>query len=63
MGVKIILSQQKRPTALFSEKLSDVRQKWSIYENEVYAMVIALKPKNYLIGNEFILFSKDLKVV
>ena len=34
---------EKRPVAFFNEKLSDARRKWSIYDQEFYAVVRALK--------------------
>ncbi|CAL8993802.1 unnamed protein product [Prunus brigantina] len=53
-----VLSQDKRPVAFFSEKLSNARQKWSTYDQEFYAVVRALKQwEHYLIQKEFVLFT------
>jgi hypothetical protein len=41
----------------FSEKLGEVRQKWSTYELKLYAVLRALKVwEHYLIQGEFVLY-------
>jgi ribonuclease HI len=53
-----VLSQEKRPVAFFSEKLSEARQKWSTNDQEFYAVVRALKQwKHYLVQREFVLYT------
>lgn len=34
VGIKAIISQNGRPFEFFSEKLSEVRQNWSTYDQE-----------------------------
>ncbi|PNX80633.1 retrotransposon protein, partial [Trifolium pratense] len=53
-----VLSQEKKPIAFFSEKLSEAQQKWSTYDQEFYAVVRALRQwEHHLIHREFILFT------
>lgn len=52
-----VLTQEGKHVAYFNEKLSTTRQKWSVCEQELYAIVWALKQwKHYLLHREFILF-------
>ena len=39
VGISVVLSQEGRLVAFFSEKLSVSQSKWSIYELELYALV------------------------
>ncbi|CAM8960386.1 unnamed protein product [Rhodiola kirilowii] len=58
VGVGGVLSQKNKPVAFFSEKLNDVRTKYSTYDKEFYAIVRCLEYwRHYLISKEFILYS------
>ena len=53
-----ILSQEGRPVAYFSEKLNDAKRKYSIYDQEFFDIVQALKKwRHYIIPKEFVLYT------
>jgi hypothetical protein len=56
--IGVVLSQEQRPTAYFSEKLNEAKHKYSYYDKEFYAIVHALKKwRHYLIPKEFVLYT------
>eukprot|EP01018_Ginkgo_biloba_P014349 Gb_07058 [translate_table: standard] len=56
--IRVVLSQESKPIAFFSEKLNEARRKYSTYDMEFYAMVQALKHwRHYLLPKEFVLFT------
>ena len=58
VGIGAVLTQEGKPLAYFSEKLSDSRRKYSTYDKEFFAIIRALEHwTHYLIANEFILHS------
>ena len=58
MGIRAVLSQNNKPVAYFSEKLSGPRLRYSTYDVEFYAMVQAIKHwRHYLFQREFILYT------
>nr|CAD1820506.1 unnamed protein product [Ananas comosus var. bracteatus] len=58
VGIGVVLSQEGKPLAFFSEKLNNSRQNYSTYDKEFYAIVRALEHwRHYLISKEFVLFS------
>lgn len=60
MAIGVVLSQEDKPVALFSKKLNESKHKYSSYDKEFYAVIQALKHwRNYLLGNEFVLFSNN----
>lgn len=57
-GIGAVLSQEGRPVAYHSEKLNDARQKWSTYDQELFAIIQALRHwEHYLIQREFVIYS------
>ena len=57
-AIGVVLSQEGKPMAFFSEKLNDAKEKHSMYDQEFYAIVQALKKwRNYLIPKKFVLYT------
>ena len=57
-AIGAILSQEGKPVAFFSEKLNDAKRKYSMYDQEFYAIVQALKKwRHYLIPKELVLYT------
>ena len=55
--IGVVLSQDNRPVAFFSEKVCEARSKWSVYELEFFVVVQTLKHwEHYLIQKEFVLY-------
>ncbi|XP_020677004.2 uncharacterized protein LOC110095705 [Dendrobium catenatum] len=53
-----VLSQEGHPVAYFSEKLNDIRQRYSTYDKEFYAIVQSLRYwRHYLFPQESVIFS------
>ena len=58
VGIKVVLTQAKHRLAFFSENLNDWRLNYSIYDEEFYAIIRALKYwSDYLKPKHFILHS------
>ena len=58
VGVEAVLSQNNRPIAYLSEKLSSSKIRYSTYDVEFYVVVQAMKHwRHYLFHREFILFT------
>ena len=58
VGIGGVLSQEGHPIEYFSEKLNDVRFRYSTYDREFYAVIQALKHwRHYLLHKKFVLFS------
>lgn len=58
LGIGTVLSQQGRPVAYYSEKMTGARARYSTYDIEFYAIVQAIKHwRHYLAHTEFVLFT------
>jgi hypothetical protein len=56
--IRAILSQEGSSIAFFNENLNDAKKKYSVYDQEFYAIVNALnKWRHYFLSNEFVLFT------
>jgi hypothetical protein len=59
-AIGAVLSQDDRPVTYFSEKLNEVKVKYSTYDKEFYVVIQALKKwRHYLIPKEFVLYSDN----
>ena len=57
-AIGVVLSQEGEHIAFFGGKLNDEKRKYSIYHQEFYAIVQALKKwRHYLIPKEFVLYT------
>ena len=57
-AIGAILRQEDKPVAFFSEKLNDARRKYSMYDQDFYAIVQALKKwRHYLMPKEFVSYT------
>jgi hypothetical protein len=58
IGIGVVLSQEGRPIAFLSEKLSGSKKNYSTYDLDFYAIVQSLKHwRHYLVQKEFILIT------
>jgi hypothetical protein len=59
-AIGVVLSQEDRRIAYFSEKLNEAKVKYSTYDKEFYAIIHALKKwRHYLIPKEFVLYNNN----
>lgn len=53
-----VLSQEGKPVSFFSGKLNDAKRKYSMYDQEFYAIIQDLKKwRHYLVRKEFLLYT------
>jgi hypothetical protein len=58
--IGVVLSQDNRLIAYFSEKLNETKLKYSTYDKEFYAVIQVLnKWRHYLVPKEFVLYSDN----
>ena len=63
VGINTIFSQVGKHVTFFSEKLNEVRKKYSTYDLEFYAIVQALRHcRNYMVQHEFVLFTNHISL-
>ena len=59
-AIGAVWSQEDRLVAYFSEKLNELKKKYSSYDKEFYAVLQSLKKWiHYLMSKEFILYSEN----
>lgn len=58
--IGVVLSQDQKPIAYFSEKLNEAKNKYSYYDKEFFAIVQGLKKwRHFLFPKEFVLYSDN----
>jgi hypothetical protein len=59
-SIGVVLSQEDRLIAYFSEKMNEAKVKYSTYNKEFFSIIQALKKwRHYLIPKEFVLYSDN----
>ena len=57
-GLSVVLSQNKKLIAYFSQKLSEAAREKTVYERELMAIVLAVeKWRHYLLGHRFVVYT------
>jgi hypothetical protein len=60
VAIGVVLSQENKPVAYFSEKLNDTKKNYSTYDKEFYEVIQALKKWGHcLILRDFVLYSDN----
>jgi hypothetical protein len=60
VAIDAILSQDEKPISYFSEKLNDVKKKYSSYDKELYAIIKDYKKwRHYFVPKVFILYTDN----
>ena len=58
VGIGGVLTQENHLIAFFSEKLNEAKQRYDVYDGDLYAIVQSLGYwRHYLLSTEFILYS------